>query len=108
MWDFDDPVAKDMCEKHQGAMNAIWFWSGLVFWFDFCTCLMLAIGQHELALQGRGNAYEHIGGSAPPSAVHQQSSTFAGDYSNIPDIQNNIPQSGMSQPSSFQASVQSV
>jgi hypothetical protein len=82
-------------------MTAVWFWGGLVFWFDFCLCLLLYVGQNELAMQGRSNnQYEHIGGNPPPSASSQQGS-FAGAYSTIPEIRG--PSGGNSQ-----ASVQHV
>jgi hypothetical protein len=117
---FGYPVYEYYCKQHVGALTAVWFWSGLVFWFNFCTCLLLSVGQQELAQQGRSQ-YEHIGNGAPPSAASQQhygdSSAsvpppFVGDYSTIPEIRSVATESSgiadRSQASVSQAQVMSV
>jgi hypothetical protein len=117
---FGNPVYEYYCKQHVGALTAVWFWSGLVFWFNFCTCLLLSVGQEELVQQGRSQ-YEHIGNGAPPSAASQQyhgdSSAsvpppFVGDYSNIPEIRSVATESSgignRSQASTSHAQVMSV
>ena len=100
---FGDPVYQYICEQHAGAMAAVWFWSGLVFWFNFCTCLLLAVGRSELT---QNSHYEHIGGGGesgahdfeeqfrrtqagfPAGDALNQTPTpsFVGDYATIPEI----------------------
>jgi len=77
---FDDPI----CQYNSGSMTAVWFWSGLVFWFDFCTCLLLSIGQNEL-MQGRGQ-YESVPSTAHGYSVAGNGPAFVGDYATIPEI----------------------
>jgi hypothetical protein len=45
------------CGQKRGSMTAVWFWSGLVFWFKVVTSMLLAIGRNELTLAGQ---YENI------------------------------------------------
>lgn len=99
-----DPAYELICHDHPGAMGAVWFWSGLVFWFNFCTCLLLAVGRQELSQESQ---YEHIGGDFTSSTVQDfeeqfrraqaglpagdmlaqtPTPSFAGNYATIPEI----------------------
>lgn len=95
---FDNPLLDDICEKHSGSIRAVCFWSGLVAWFNFCTCLLLTVGQHELA-GGGSNQYQNIGGAPPPSAAGG-APAFVGDYATIPEIRN---QQGSESPAQVQS-----
>ena len=80
-----------MCSTHKGSMVAVWFWSGLVFWCNFVSALLLWVGQSELA---NASPYENLsmddfedhfrrqqvanGTAAPPA--------FVGDYATVPEI----------------------
>jgi hypothetical protein len=90
-----------------GASLSLWFWSSLVFWFNFCASLLLAAGRRDLSLSSP-YSYEHIGGvdevgggggtfpgdmahNLPPGAVGPPpapapSPSFVGDYARIPEI----------------------
>ncbi len=82
-------------------MVAVWFWSGTVFWLNFCSALLLAIGRGGLAQ--RSNQYEDISMndyedhfrrfqqlSQEAGVAHGNVSTpmpaFVGDYSSVPEI----------------------
>lgn len=94
---FGDPLTEYYCDHHKGALTAVWFWSGLLLWFNFCSCLLLAVGSEELSFDSR-NQYQDIGAPMPPSAISDQQhsiasssnsysgQSFVGDYSNIPEI----------------------
>jgi hypothetical protein len=96
------PVYEYVCAERKSSMAGIWFWSGLVFWLNFCSSLLLAIGRDELTQQ---NHYENIGLSMDDyeghfHQHHQQEHgrndflgdamsgipPFVGDYSTVPEI----------------------
>ena len=121
----DSDVYQFVCEQHKGAMTAVWFWGGLVFWFNFCICLLLAMGKQELT--GVQSQYEHIGGSESSNHVQsssrivqdyeeqfrrsqagfpagqmmqqQQAPAFAGDYATIPEIRTDLNNNTQTNPS---------
>lgn len=92
----NSPVVDYVCHERQGSINAVWFWSGLVFWLNFCVSLLLAFGRRELT---HFSQYESLGltmddyeghfrnatgtfpGDMPVSVPH-----FVGDYSSVPEI----------------------
>ena len=133
-----DLLYQYLCEQHKGAMTAVWFWSGLVFWFNFCTCLLLAMGKQELTTDIHSQ-YEHIGGSehsehhttmADSSRIVQEYEeqfrrsqaglpagqmmptagppAFAGDYATIPEIRTDGGGGGGAKPSSSSSQSASV
>jgi hypothetical protein len=98
---FGDPIYEYICQQHAGAISAVWFWSGLVCWFNFCTCLLMAVGRMELS---QDSQYEQIGGNSssivqdfedqfrrsqagfPAGDMMNQTPSFVGDYATIPEI----------------------
>ena len=97
------------CGNVTSTINAIWFWSSLVFWLDMITCILLAVGRQEIAYQSQ-HQYESIDSAnsmdnAYPMDEYQQanatrfqesqaqpmnaaSSTYGGgSYSTVPDVQ---------------------
>lgn len=101
-----DPMKSDstyeyLCSERKGSLTAVWFWSGLVFWLNFCSTLLIAIGRNELASSGQYedlsmNDYEdHFRRfqqlSQEAGVVHGAIGTpvtpaFVGDYTSIPEI----------------------
>jgi len=84
-----------MCLEHRGTMIAVWFWSGLSFWCNFVCCLLLWVGQGELA---NAAPYENL--SMDDFEDHfrrQQVSSsagggpaFVGDYATVPEIRPDV------------------
>lgn len=102
-----DPTFEYMCGEKKGSLTAVWFWSGLVFWLNFCSSLLIAIGRNELASTAGGGQYEDLSMndyedhfrrfqqlSQEAGVVHGSinSSTptptpaFVGDYTSVPEI----------------------
>lgn len=97
----------DACKERRGTIHSICFWSGLVFWLNFCTSLLLAVGSGDLARQGE---YENIGVGATGTGMtmedyeghfqnqryrnnetnHVSIPDFVGDYSTIPEIRSAV------------------
>jgi hypothetical protein len=46
--------------KHQGTMRAIWFWSGLDFWFNTFISVLMVVGRDEFSILQQ-HSYENIG-----------------------------------------------
>lgn len=93
-----DPVYEYLCGDRRGSMVSVWFWSGLVFWLNFCCTLLLAIGRRELSASSQ---YEAIGGDdsfdhlriighgnngGMPANLSTPTPSFVGDYANVPEI----------------------
>lgn len=103
-----DPLYEYVCGGRKGSLSAVWFWSGLVFWLNFCSCLLLAIGRRELT---QSSQYESIagGGGMPmddyedhfrraqahrpnnpgtafPGDMPTPTPSFVGDYANVPEV----------------------
>ncbi|GKY93670.1 hypothetical protein MPSEU_000334400 [Mayamaea pseudoterrestris] len=73
--------------------TSVWLWAGLVFWVNFCACLLLAVGRREFSSQLHADQYEPVGTVDPmytTSSGYNNSSrpsaTFAGDYANVPEM----------------------
>jgi hypothetical protein len=96
-----DPTYEYLCGSRKGSMVAVWFWSGMVFWLNFCSSLLIAIGRDELA--HRSNQYEDISMndyedhfrrfqqlSQEAGVAHGSVGTpmpaFVGDYTSVPEI----------------------
>ena len=47
--DGGDSAYEDMCANRKMALTAIWFWSGLVFWLNCVSALLLAMGRYDLS-----------------------------------------------------------
>jgi hypothetical protein len=103
-----DPTYEYLCGSRKGSMVAVWFWSGTIFWLNFCTSLLLAIGRDELA--HRSNQYENISMddyedhfrrfqqlSQEAGVSHGSVSTpmpaFVGDYSSVPEVRTGVDDS---------------
>lgn len=104
-------VHEYLCEtivNNRGALSAVSFWSGLVFWLEFCLSLLITIGRRELT---NSNQYENLSLDdrfpeyAAGGQQQQQSSynnngssiigsfanaiptpSFVGNYSTVPEI----------------------
>jgi hypothetical protein len=99
-----------------GSALYVWFWSSLVFWFNFCASLLLAAGRRDLSLTS-SYSYEHIGGvddaapgggtfpgdmaqspyppgGPPQSVTTSPSPSFVGDYARIPEIRTDAGEPG--------------
>ena len=69
--------------------TGIWLWAGLVFWLNFCACLLLAVGRREFTHSGQ---YEQVGTAEPGYANNSvgynnyPQPTFAGDYATVPEV----------------------
>lgn len=53
-------VHEYLCEtitNNRGPLSAVSFWSGLVFWLEFCLSLLITIGRQELT---NSNQYENL------------------------------------------------
>eukprot|EP00523_Entomoneis_sp_CCMP467_P021287 CAMPEP_0168852500 /NCGR_PEP_ID=MMETSP0727-20121128/13008_1 /TAXON_ID=265536 /ORGANISM="Amphiprora sp., Strain CCMP467" /LENGTH=316 /DNA_ID=CAMNT_0008906623 /DNA_START=101 /DNA_END=1051 /DNA_ORIENTATION=+ len=120
-----------LCSTHKGSMVAVWFWSGLSFWCNFCACLLIWVGQGELA---NATPYENlsmddyedhfrrqqvagtvVGGADNPNNVNSAANgnglfgtpAFVGDYATVPEIRpdqsmnNNNNGASSSQPSGY-------
>ena len=103
------PVHGYLCDAiadNQGTLTSVSFWSGLVFWLEFCVSLLITIGRRELI---NSNQYENLSldDRFPEYAPHGQQQqaagggassiigsfadalptpSFAGNYSTVPEI----------------------
>jgi len=39
----------DLCNYRSSAVRAVWFWSFVLFWLQFATCILLAAARHDIA-----------------------------------------------------------
>lgn len=96
-----DPTYESLCGDRRGSLSAVWFWSGIVFWLNFCSSLLLAIGRREFTMVSQ---YEAIGGGFTmddyedhvrrfqqnnptfPGDMPTPTASFVGDYASVPEI----------------------
>lgn len=59
-----DPILANTCMNHKSSLTAIWFWAGLVAWWNVVIAMLLATGRHELSARYSQYpySYETIGG----------------------------------------------
>ena len=98
--------------NNRGALSSVSFWSGLVFWLEFCLSLLITIGRRELT---NSNQYENLslddrfpeyaggGGQQQQQASYNNNNgvgnsllgsfanaiptpSFVGNYSTVPEI----------------------
>jgi hypothetical protein len=91
---YNDSNTQTDCHHSTG----IWLWAGLVFWLNFCSCLLLAVGRREFTHSPfNSTEYEPVGTADPMYMNHHgggggynhtvsTSTGFAGDYANVPEI----------------------
>lgn len=104
--DHSDPNFDYLCTHAKGSASSIWFWGGLVFWLNFWSSLLLAVGRRELTTAVMSTQYEAIGSDdpnnqfaqQPPLNYHNQQAastsqqqnlsgpSFVGDYATVPEI----------------------
>lgn len=80
----NESLVNYMCKEHKG--STVWFWSGLVFWLNLCSSLLLAMGRRELT---HYSYYDNIGGGPSMDDYEGHFPTpvsFAGDYASVPEI----------------------
>jgi hypothetical protein len=73
----NDPVFQCVCANSVRSMAGIWFWGGLVFWLNFCSSLLIAIGRAELSQSSQYHNISTADGAEP---------AFVGDYADIPEV----------------------
>jgi hypothetical protein len=92
-----DPTFEYLCGNRKSSLVFVWFWSGLIFWLNFCSTLLIAIGREELAHSGQYedvsmNDYEdHFRRfqqlSQEAGVVHSSPApAFVGDYTSVPEV----------------------
>lgn len=108
------PVHKFVCDEianDPGSLSSVSFWSGLVFWLEFCLSLLITIGRSELA---QANSYENLSMDdrfseySPQGQAQQQNQnqsgnsiigsfanalptpSFVGNYSTVPEINSTV------------------
>ena len=97
-----DIVPEFICQSPStlASIKSVAFWSGLVFWLEFCLALLIVMGKNELIT--RSNNYEDLSGNDPDENTrrYQQSqqsvmgrfaealpqNTFVGNYTSVPEI----------------------
>jgi hypothetical protein len=89
----NDAIYVYLCGERKGSIRAIWFWGGLVFWLNFCTSILIAMGRPQLTAQ---NYYETLGMEdfenhfQNPQGYPVQVPSFVGDYATVPEIRSAI------------------
>jgi len=113
-----DPLYEHLCSNRRAALTAVWFWSGLVFWLNGCTALLLAVGRRDLTVST--NQYESVGteesgnynyqgetvqgqpqtppqprgGNAFPGDMPTPTPSYVGDYAAVPEVRGENQEAG--------------
>jgi hypothetical protein len=85
------------CIKYRGSILAVWFWSGMVFWFNLGAAILIAMGRNELTdFRGQYETIDPDGGNSGGVGGPQifpryqtdasSSNSFAGNYPSVPEV----------------------